>query len=101
MYAEYKNVPVHGVQGCMQSMGSVHEVWDCIRLYTEYKLSMSYDTGSPQPDDNLYDVTESLQPYISICNPISVYIGLVELIILGGLENLHSTTSTSSMWLIV
>ena len=25
---------------------------------------MSYDTESLQPDDDLYDVTESLQPYI-------------------------------------
>ena len=28
----------------------------------KYELSMSYDTESPQPDDDLYD-TESQQPY--------------------------------------
>ena len=98
MYAEYKNVPVHGVQGCMQSTGNVHGVRDSISLYVEYKLSMHYDTKSPKPYDDLYDVTESLQPYIhtsihiSICNPVSVYTVLIELIIPGGLENLHSTT---------
>ena len=47
MYEEYKNVPVHEVQGCMQSTGNVHGVWDCISLYMEYKLFMSYDTESP------------------------------------------------------
>ena len=92
MYAEYKNVPVHKVQGCTQSMGNVHGVWDCISLYTKYKLSMSCDTESLRLDDDLYDVTESPQPYISLCNPVSVYIVVVELIILGRLENLHSTT---------
>ena len=55
----------------------------------EYKLSMSYDNESPEPDDDLYD-TESLNPYI--CNPVSIYIVLVELIFPGGLENFHSTT---------
>ena len=49
MYTEYKNVPVQRVQ-------------KCISLYTEYKLTMSHDTESPQPDDDLYD-TESTQPY--------------------------------------
>ena len=52
---------------------------------------MSYDNESPQPDDDLCD-TESLQPYISICNPIIVYIILVELIIPGVLKNFQSTT---------
>ena len=65
-------------------------VQKCISLYEEYKLTMSYDIESPQPDDDLYD-TESLQPYISIFNPVTVYIVLVGLIILGGLENFHST----------
>ena len=69
----------------------VHRVQDCISLYAEYKLSMSHDTESPQPDDDLYD-TELLQAYISICNLASIYIVLVELIIPEGLENLHSTT---------
>ena len=62
MYAEYKNVSVHRVQGCIPSTGIVHGVPKCINLYAEYKLSMSYDNESPQPDDGLYD-TESLQPY--------------------------------------
>ena len=66
MYAEYKNVPVHRVQGCAWSMGNVHEVRYCISLFT-----MNYDNESPQPDDDLYD-TESLQPYISVCNPITI-----------------------------
>ena len=47
MYMEYKNVSVHGVQGCTQSTGNVHGVQDCISLYAEYKLSMRYDTESP------------------------------------------------------
>ena len=64
MYAEYKNVPVHGVQECTWSTGNVYGVRDCISSYAEYKLSMGYDTESPYPDDNLYDVAESLQPYI-------------------------------------
>ena len=52
-----------------------------------------YDTESPQADDDLYD-TESLhvQPY-PIGNPVTVYIVLVEPIILGRVGNLHSTTS--------
>ena len=86
MYAEYKNVPVHRVQECMWSTGLyklVHRV--------QCKLSLSYDTESPQPDNDLYDI-ESLQPYISICNPVSVYIVLIKLIIPGGLENVQSTT---------
>ena len=64
MYAEYKNVPVHRVRGYTRSMGIVHEVRDCtcISLYAEYKLTMSYDTESPQPDNDLYD-TKSTQPY--------------------------------------
>ena len=95
MYAEYKNVPIHRVQGCTQSTGVYTEYRggeECISLYTEYKLSMSYDTESSQPDDDLYDrwVTTT----IHIRNPVSVYIVLVELIIPGGLENLHSTTHT-------
>ena len=61
-------------------------------MYAEYKLFMSYGKESPQPDYDLYDDAESLQPYIPICNPVSVYIVLVELNIPGGLENLHSTT---------
>ena len=69
MYAEY------GGGECTQSTG--------------LKLSMSYDTESSQPDDGLYD-TKSLQPYISICNPVSI---LVEPITPGGLENLHTTTT--------
>ena len=32
--------------------------------YVEYKLSMSYEMESPQPDDDLYDVAEPLQLYI-------------------------------------
>ena len=84
MYVEYKNLPVRG-------MGNVHGVWDCISLYVEYKLSMSYDTKSSQPDDDLHD-TESLQPYISIWYSVTIYIVLVELIILGVLENFHFTT---------
>ena len=91
MYVEYKNVPVHRVQGCTRSKRNVHGVRDCISVYAEYKLSMSYDMESPQPDNDLYD-TESQQPYISICNPVTVYIVLVKLIISGGLENYHSTT---------
>ena len=63
MYVEYKNVHVHRVQGCTWSTGNVHEVRDCISLYVEEKLSMSYDTKPSQQDDGLYD-TESLQPYI-------------------------------------
>ena len=94
MYVEYKNVPVHKVQGCTQSMGNVHRVQNCINLYAKYELSMSYDTDSPQPGDDLYD-TESLQPYT--CNPVTVYIVLVELIIPVRLENLHSTTATNEM----
>ena len=91
MYIEYKNilVPSTGiVQGVL--CGDCTQVQDCISLYTKYKLSMSYDTESPQPDDDLYHVAESLQPYIHtyICNPISVHIVLVELIIPGELENL-------------
>ena len=66
-------------------MGNVHRVRYCISLYAEYKLSISCDMESFQPDEFLYD-TESLQPYISICNPVTVYIVLVELIIPGGLE---------------
>ena len=62
MYAKYKNVRVHRVQGCTRSAGIVHRVPKCISLYVEYKLSMSYDNDSSQPDDDLYD-TESLQPY--------------------------------------
>ena len=110
MYAEYKNVPVHGVQGCTRSTGvyavygertqSMGNAWSTgmYKLVHWYKLSMSYDTESPQPDDDLYDVAESLQPYISICKPVSVYIVIVELIILGGLENLHSTTPPYQPW---
>ena len=30
--------------------------------YAEYKLTMGYDTESPQPDDDMSD-TESPQPY--------------------------------------
>ena len=47
-----------------------------MRLYKplrEYKLFMC-DTESFRPDDDLYDVTEALQPYISICNFITVYV---------------------------
>ena len=47
MYTEYKNVPVHGVQGCTWSTGNVHEVRDRISLYAEYKFSIRYDTKSP------------------------------------------------------
>ena len=47
MYAEYKNVPIHGAQGCTQSTGNVHGVRDYISLYAGYKLSMRYDTESP------------------------------------------------------
>ena len=43
-------------------MGLYMEYGGCISLYAEYELSMSYDTESPQPDNNLYD-TESLQPH--------------------------------------
>ena len=57
MYAEYKNVHVHGVHRCTQSTGNIQ----CISLYTEYRLSMSYDIELLQPDDDLYD-TEQLQP---------------------------------------
>ena len=71
MYMEYKNVPVHKVQECTQSKGIIHEVPKCVSLYAKYKLSMNYDNESPQPDDDLYD-TESLQPYISICNPATL-----------------------------
>ena len=39
--------------------GDVHRVQKCISLY---KLTMSYDTESLQPDGDLYD-TESTQPY--------------------------------------
>ena len=42
---EYKNIPVHRVQGCTQSIRNVHRVWDCISLYAEYKLFVSYDTS--------------------------------------------------------
>ena len=76
MYAEYRE--------CTRSTGS-H------KLYSGVQAFMSYDKELPQPDDDLFDVTESLQPYISICDHVSVYIVLVELIIPGGLENLHST----------
>ena len=62
MYAEYKNIPVHRIEGCTQSMGSVHGVWKCINLCAEYKLMMNYDTESPLLDDDLYDI-ESPQPY--------------------------------------
>ena len=62
MYAEYKNIPVYRVQGCTPSTWIVHRVQERIRLYAEYKLSMSYDNESPEPDDYLLD-TESLQPY--------------------------------------
>ena len=50
---------------------------------------MSYDTESPQLDDDLYD-TESPQP----CNPVTVYIVLVELNYLGrvGKLSLHNTS---------
>ena len=51
--AECKNVPVHRVQGCTQSTGVVHSVLKCVSLYVEYKLFMSYDNESPQPDDDL------------------------------------------------
>ena len=46
MYVEYKNVPVHEVQGCAWSTGNAHGVWDCISLYTKYKLSIRYDMES-------------------------------------------------------
>ena len=62
---------------CTLSMGVYAEYKKCIRLYTVYKLTMSYDTESPQPDDDLYD-TESTQP-LCICNPIIIYLVLVAL----------------------
>ena len=77
----------------------VHRIRECASLYMEYKLSVRYDMESPQPDDDLYD-TESVQPCISICNPVSVYIVLTELIISGGLENLHSATISLQMLLL-
>ena len=48
MYAEYKNVPVHGVQGVRRVREMyMHGVRDyIISLYGEYKLSMRYDTES-------------------------------------------------------
>ena len=69
---------------CGVYAGIVCRVQDCISLYAEYKLSMCYDTESPQIDYDLYDVAESLQPYIHtsirmimmISNPVSVYIVL-------------------------
>ena len=63
MDSEYKNIPVHRLQGCTRSTRNVHKVQDCISLYAEYKLSMNYDTESSQLDDDLYDI-ESLQPYL-------------------------------------
>ena len=73
MYAEHNDVPVHRVQGCTRStinahgvrgmyteygectwsMGNLHRVRKGISLYAEYKLSMSYDTELPQPDNDL------------------------------------------------
>ena len=43
VYAEYKGV--RRVQGCAQSTGNVRGVRDCISIYAEYKLFMSYDTS--------------------------------------------------------
>ena len=93
MYVECNNILVHRVQGCMRSTDTVHGVQDYISLYVEYKLFMSCDTESLRPDDDLYDVTESLQPYISISNPISIYIVLVQLIIVRGWK-----TCTPQQW---
>ena len=51
MYVEYKNVPVHRVQGlhieygdCTRSMEVYTEYGS---VYAEYKLTMSCDTESP------------------------------------------------------
>ena len=76
MYVKHKNVLI--LYTCVGR--------DCISLNGEFKLSSyeSYDTESPQSDNDLYD-TESIQPYP--CNLVTVYIILVELIIPEGLEN--------------
>ena len=81
LYSEYR--------GVQRSMEIVHEVLNCISLYTKYKHSMSYDSESLQPDDVLYD-TESLR-HIHMQFRYRLY-SSQELIIPGGLENLHSTT---------
>ena len=46
-------------------------------------------------------VTTTIHPYnhTSICNPVSVYIVLVKIITLRGLENLHSTTKTERKYI--
>ena len=51
-----------GYRGVHRAQGMYTEYRNCISLYMEIKLSMSYDNESPQPNDDLYD-TESLQPY--------------------------------------